>query len=385
MPQKYGKMGDLCAVLGLYIHIPFCRHACHYCNFHFSTQLQHSDAMVSAIAQEIDLHSNNQTPLSTLYFGGGSPSVLTPQELQRIFTAIHRNFDLSQTQEITLEANPEDLTPSNLETWKLLGINRLSIGIQSLNDEELSWMNRKHSAAQSLAAVALAATYGFHDVSIDLIYGSEKKSLSQWKTELEWANTCGATHLSCYAMTIEEKTTFGHRLAKGQMQSPPDEHAESHFDYLCTWAAANGWEHYEISNLCKPGHRAMHNSHYWEGHPYIGIGPSAHSFDGKNRRWNIAQNHLYMEAMQHGTRAFEEEILSVSDQLNEKLMTGLRLINGAEIAALEAIHPGYRREKEATIQNLIAKEWLLNDSSRLIIPVKSRFLCDAITVELMVD
>jgi len=189
MPQKYGKMGDLCAVLGLYIHIPFCRHACHYCNFHFSTQLQHSDAMVSAIAQEIDLHSNNQTPLSTLYFGGGSPSVLTPQELQRIFTAIHRNFDLSQTQEITLEANPEDLTPSNLETWKLLGINRLSIGIQSLNDEELSWMNRKHSAAQSLAAVALAATYGFHDVSIDLIYGSEKKSLSQWKAELEWANT----------------------------------------------------------------------------------------------------------------------------------------------------------------------------------------------------
>ncbi|MFN4941241.1 MAG: radical SAM family heme chaperone HemW [Bacteroidota bacterium] len=382
-------------MLGLYVHIPFCRHACHYCNFHFSTQLQHSDAMVTAIVAELDQSQLNhptlfangiqQPKLQTVYFGGGSPSVLTPQELHRIFEAIHRNFNLEDTLEITLEANPEDLNALNLASWKSVGINRLSIGIQSLNDVELQWMNRKHSAEQSREAVALAATFGFHNVSIDLIYGSEKKSLQQWKEELAWAADCGATHLSCYALTIEEKTTFGHRAEKGLMQAPPDEHAAAHFQYLSDWAAEQQWEHYEISNLSKPGHRAVHNSHYWEGHPYIGVGPSAHSFNGTHRRWNIAQNHVYMEKLVRGESVFEEEALSAADQLNERLMTGLRLINGVDLLDLEAIWPGYGDEKKATIEKLIAKEWLFNDSFRLAIPVKSRFLCDAITVELMVD
>ena len=351
--------------------------------------------MVTAIVAELDQSQLNhptlfangiqQPKLQTVYFGGGSPSVLTPQELHRIFEAIHRNFNLEDTLEITLEANPEDLNALNLASWKSVGINRLSIGIQSLNDVELQWMNRKHSAEQSQEAVALAATFGFHNVSIDLIYGSEKKSLQQWQEELAWAADCGATHLSCYALTIEEKTTFGHRAEKGLMQAPPDEHAAAHFQYLSDWAAEQQWEHYEISNLSKPGHRAVHNSHYWEGHPYIGVGPSAHSFNGTHRRWNIAQNHVYMEKLVRGESVFEEEALSAADQLNERLMTGLRLINGVDLRDLEAIWPGYGDEKMATIEKLIAKEWLFNDSFRLAIPVKSRFLCDAITVELMVD
>ena len=388
-------MADLCFVLGLYIHIPFCRQACHYCNFHFSTQLKHSDAMSLAIVKEIDgvhhIHPSlfadgaTRLPIHTLYFGGGSPSVLHPQELQRIFDAIRRNFDVSTLTETTLEANPEDLSDQNLQRWKSMGINRLSIGIQSLDDGELQWMNRAHSSEQSRAAVARAAAQGFHDVSIDLIYGSEKKSLSQWKDELAWAAQCGATHLSCYALTIEEKTTFGHQAKKGHLVAPPDDHAEAQFLYLSEWAFAHGWEHYEISNLCLPGHRAQHNSHYWQGHPYIGIGPSAHSFDGKTRRWNIAQNHLYMEKVSDGEPAFEEEILSPADQTNELIMTGLRLIEGVSLQMLETIWPTFRKEKQSTIDQLVNKGWLLPETDRLIIPVTARFLCDAITVDLMVD
>lgn len=351
--------------------------------------------MVEAMGIELDQsrsnhpslfsHGENKPKLHTVYLGGGSPSVLNPQELHRIFASIHRNFNLEDTREITLEANPEDLNKLNLETWRSLGINRLSIGLQSLNDTELQWMNRKHTAAQSREALALATTYGFHNVSIDLIYGSEKKSLSQWKEELNWAANCGATHLSCYAMTIEEKTAFGHRTEKGLMKAPPDEHAEAQFQYLCQWAAQAQWEHYEISNLCKPGHRAIHNSHYWEGHPYIGVGPSAHSFNGSHRRWNIAQNHLYVENLHQGNVFYEEEVLSTSDQLNERLMTGLRLINGVDLSDLELILPGYSEKKKEVIRKLQMKGWLHDDISRLIIPVESRFLCDAITVELMVD
>lgn len=388
-------MTHLCSVLGLYIHIPFCRQACHYCNFHFSTQLKHSEAMVSAISQEIDQARNIHPTLfpgdaslpkiNTLYFGGGSPSVLTPQELQRIFDAIRRNFDLTVLSETTLEANPEDLSPENLMLWKSMGINRLSMGIQSLNDEELRWMNRAHSSEQSRAAVARAAAQGFHDVSIDLIYGSEKKTLLQWKEELAWAAQCGASHLSCYALTIEEKTAFGHLAKKGQLSAPPDEHAEAQFLYLSEWAHAQGWEHYEISNLCLPGHRAKHNSNYWQGHPYIGVGPSAHSFDGKTRRWNIAQNHTYIEKITHNDTAFEAEILSAADQTNELLMTGLRLIEGVSLQALEWLWPGYTEQKAPQVKSLVQKGWLLAESDRLIIPVSARFLCDAITVELMVD
>jgi len=382
-------------VLGLYFHIPFCRQACHYCNFHFSTQLKHSDAMATAIAREIDnvqqIHPTlfadgiARLPIHTLYFGGGSPSVLHPQELQRIFEAIRRNFDTRDLSETTLEANPEDLSDRNLQLWKSMGINRLSIGIQSLDDGELQWMNRAHSSEQSRAAVARAAAQGFHDVSIDLIYGSEKKSLSQWKEELAWAAQCGATHLSCYALTVEEKTTFGHQAKKGLMVAPPDEHAEDQFSYLTEWARTHGWEHYEISNLCLPGHRAQHNSHYWQGHPYIGIGPSAHSFNGKTRQWNIAQNHLYMEKISAGEPAYEAEILSRADQTNELLLTGLRLTEGVSIQALEDRWPGYFAQKQTDIQRLVKKGWLLSPLDRLVVPETARFLCDAITVELMVD
>ena len=323
--------------------------------------------------------------LKTIYFGGGSPSVLPPQELQRIFSSIHRNFDISEAIEITLEANPEDINQNQLDAWKSTGITRLSIGLQSLDNEELQWMNRAHSAEQSKKTVELSLAAGFDNLSIDLIYGSEKKSIEQWKNELEWALNCGANHLSCYALTIEEKTTFGKWAKTQKIIAPADEHAEEQFHYLSQWAAKNDWEHYEISNLCKPNHRAIHNSNYWAGNPYIGIGPSAHSFSGNKRRWNVSSNQKYMFLIQNNEAVFEEEILSTRDQLNEYLLTQLRTMDGADIEQLEKLWPDFIAKKSKCIANLIEKNQLIEINNRLIIPTAARFLCDAITVELMVD
>ena len=381
------KVRPLHYMTGLYIHIPFCRQACHYCNFHFSTQLKHINPLVDAICAEIDQQntSANPLPIHTIYFGGGSPSLLSPQQLHRIFEAIHRNFNTQNCVEITLEANPEDINPTNLQHWKALGINRLSLGIQSLNNEELQWMNRAHTAEQSLQAVELCTTAGFHNLSIDLIYGSEKKSLDQWKSELQWALACGANHLSCYALTIEDKTAFGQWARDKKLIPPADEHAEAQFHYLSQWAAENHWEHYEISNLCKPQHRAIHNSNYWSGHPYIGIGPSAHSFDGQTRRWNVSSNHKYMHCIQNNLPVFEEEILTKSNKINEYLLTQLRTTDGAEIQQLEKLWPGFIEEKQSTIQSLQTKHQLQVTQTNLLIPSTARFLADAITVELMMD
>lgn len=371
---------------GLYLHIPFCRKACHYCNFHFSTQLNNVDAFVEAIVKEIFLEAKYlpNPKLESIYFGGGSPSILSEKQLSRIFDAIKLNFRLKNIQEITLETNPEDIDLSNLKLWKEMGINRLSIGIQSLNDDELKWMNRSHNKDQSLNAVEKARKAGFDNLSIDLIYGSEKKSLNQWKTELEWANKCGANHISCYALTIEEKTPFGKWVKNNKMAIPKDEHSEIQFQYLSNWAIKNQWEHYEISNLCKPGHRAVHNSNYWSAKPYLGLGPSAHSFNGHSRRWNVANNAVYVQNLDTDQRIWEEEILSDKDILNEFLLTQLRLKTGVSLSKLEILYPGYGTIQQKTIDALIAKRQINIVEDRLVIPVNSKFLADAITVELMI-
>lgn len=388
-------MLDLCIVLGLYIHIPFCRQACHYCNFHFSTQLQHIDVLTDAICSEMELvlQSSFLQPdarhlkpqIGSIYFGGGSPSVLNPQQLQRIFDAIHRNFNCQCVQEITFEANPEDIHHENLSAWKSFGINRLSIGIQSLCNNELKWMNRAHTAEHSKLAVEQALQSGFSDLSIDLIYGSEKKTLQQWQIELDWAADCGVNHLSCYALTIEEKTPFHIWAKQGKINTLTDEHAEAQFQYLTQWAAIQNWEHYEISNLCKPKHRAMHNSNYWSGQHYLGLGPSAHSFNGISRRWNVANNQHYLQGILSKSSQFEEELLSKSDRFNEYLMTQLRIIDGVSITQLELLWPGFNQQKATTIAELILQNKLTFNNNHLCIPPNARFLSDGITIELMVD
>ncbi len=370
---------------GLYIHIPFCRKACHYCNFHFSTQLKNIQPLVDALCMEIANESPFfHHPLHTVYFGGGSPSLLNNRQLTQIFEAVSARFDLSKIQEITLEANPEDMIPESLQHWKSLGVNRLSVGIQSLNNDELAWMNRAHTARQAIESLEMAREIGFDNFSIDLIYGSEKKSLLQWQQELEWVHSIGVNHLSCYALTIEENTPFGKWAKLNKLIAPPDEHAEEQFLYLTQWAAQHHWEHYEISNLCKPGHQAIHNSNYWAGSPYLGIGPSAHSFNGTSRRWNPSNNALYIRGIQTGAPTFTEEILSQVDIANEFLLTQLRLTKGVNIQEINILYPGFEELKRPIIEKLIRNRQIVEQGGHWSIPSAARFVADAITVELMV-
>ena len=286
---------------------------------------------------------------------------------------------------IALEANPEDMIQESMGQWKSLGVNRLSVGIQSLNDDELEWMNRSHTVKQAIQSLLTAREIGFTNFSIDLIYGSEKKSLMQWQQELDWVNSIGVNHLSCYALTIEENTPFGKWAKSNKLNTPPDEHAEEQFLYLSQWASQNNWEHYEISNLSKPGHQAIHNSNYWAGLPYLGIGPSAHSYDGKSRRWNISNNALYISGIQNGTPTFTEEILSTVDVVNELLLTQLRLTKGVNIQQINLLYPGFEKLKRPIIEKLIGNFQIVEHNGHWSIPSAARFLADAITVELMLD
>jgi len=324
---------------GIYIHIPFCSKACHYCNFHFSTSLHRKDAFLKAIRQEIaskQFPVTMQDPLtiSTLYIGGGTPSLLSSNELYHLIQHVKENYSFETGMEITLEANPDDISSEKLTGWKQAGINRLSIGVQSFRQQDLEWMNRAHSAIQATQAIELARQAGFDNLTIDLIYGTPTMDDATWLENLEIANTLGITHLSCYALTVEEKTALHYFIAKGKVQELNEEKQVRHFEMLTQWAKEHGWEQYEISNLCRPGHRSKHNSAYWAGTPYLGFGPSAHSFDGKNNRWMaVANNALYIQAWleNKGAGTYETETLTAEQQLNERIMTGLRRIEGVSI------------------------------------------------------
>ena len=324
---------------GIYIHIPFCRQACTYCNFHFSVNLSGMESMVAAIETEI-LQANaaqfpdaaNALQIETIYFGGGTPGLLSPNMLHRLLAAIYQRFTVQPGAEITLETNPDDHTPEKLQAWKTAGINRLSIGVQSFYDDDLRWMNRVHNAGQSLRAIQAAQDAGFDNLTIDLIYGTPQLTDSRWLHNLQQATQLGVPHLSCYALTVEPKTALAAQIRNGISQPVHADQQAEQFMLLTHWAAQNGFEHYEISNLAKPGHRSRHNSAYWQGKPYWGFGPSAHSFDGYTRRWwNIANNALYQKAIENNLPLHEEEILTPAQQLNEYIMTALRTAEGIRL------------------------------------------------------
>jgi oxygen-independent coproporphyrinogen-3 oxidase len=326
---------------GIYIHIPFCRKACHYCNFHFSTSLHQKPLLIKAIQKEIIQPAmpagvQAERNIGTIYFGGGTPSILEIPELIQLMDAISKNYHVETGAEITLEANPDDINPAKLQAWKSLGINRLSIGVQSFADDDLRWMNRAHNALQAIECIQLAKLYGFHDLTIDLIYGTPTLTDTQWKKNVETAISLGINHLSCYALTVEERTALNHFIKKGKVP-PVDEAKQSrHFDMLMKITATAGFEHYEISNFAKPGHRSKHNSNYWSGKAYYGFGPAAHSYNGlATRWWNIANNKLYADAIEKNEPAFLWEVLSSTERLNEIIMTGLRTMDGINIASIE--------------------------------------------------
>ncbi len=338
---------------GIYIHIPFCKQACTYCNFHFSTSLKLREPLLDALRDELEtrhLEFNNST-VDTIYLGGGTPSLLSITELSELFEAIYKWYHIADTPEITIESNPDDLTKDKLNRLRRSMINRLSIGTQSFFNEDLKYMNRAHNADEAYRSISYAREIGFENITIDLIYGTPTLSHENWEHNLSKVVELGVPHLSAYQLTVEPRTALEAYIKKGQALPPEDQTAVDQFNTLMSWADETGFEHYEISNFCKPGHRSRHNSSYWHGVPYIGIGPSAHSFDGTKRSWNVANNAKYIKAISSATSATEGiEELTLSEQYNEYVMTGLRLKEGVREDRISRFGVGYLKHFKQCIQ-----------------------------------
>lgn len=318
---------------GIYLHIPFCKQACHYCDFHFSTNLSRKNDMVRAIASELALQKNYLLGenISSIYFGGGTPSLLDREELSLIFEAIHGNFTVDTAAEITLEANPDDLSAENLAAFSTSGINRLSIGIQTFNADQLKFLNRAHNADQARNCVILAKEAGFKNISIDLIYAIPSPDHTIWKNDLEVALALDPQHISSYSLTIEPKTVFGTWTKTGKMAAIDEEYAATQFEILMGTLEKHGYEQYEISNFCKPGFISRHNSNYWRQAKYLGVGPGAHSYNHSLRQSNISNNAIYIKSIANGNVPFEEDYLDNTAKVNEYMMTSLRTKWGCDL------------------------------------------------------
>jgi oxygen-independent coproporphyrinogen-3 oxidase len=317
---------------GIYIHIPFCKKACHYCDFHFSTSLLKLDPLLQALETEIALRKNYLAePIETIYLGGGTPSLIPPAAIHHLFEIVQANFSVSPSAEITLEANPDDITAEQVAAWKKAGINRMSVGVQSFHPHLLQWMNRAHDANQSVEAISLLQKGGFENISLDLIYGCPNQSDESWEKDVRETLALGVPHVSCYALTSEPNTALWHMIKKGDTPQIQSEQQAHQFILLMEWMQAAGYEHYEISNFSLPHQRSLHNSAYWKGVPYLGIGPSAHSFNGIEREWNISNNAVYIESIRKGMLPNTKEILTSTQQVNEYIMTSLRTMEGISL------------------------------------------------------
>ncbi len=375
---------------GIYIHIPFCKQACNYCNFHFSTSLKQKGDLLEALIKEISLSPSllfrdmdELEIISTLYFGGGTPSILTIDDLQIIFDALHKRFVFAHDIEITIEANPDDITDLKLQQWKQAGINRLSVGIQSFAEDELVWMNRVHNAKESLICIDKIKAAGFTNFSVDLIYGSPLLSDANWKKNVQIVIEKNIPHISCYALTVEPKTALDKMIALKKKAPVDPERQAQQFVLLMEWMAAARYEHYEISNFAKPGSRSKHNSSYWSGSTYYGFGPSAHSFDGKSRRWNIANNAVYIQSLQKDSLAFEEEILTETQQLNEYIMTALRTMEGISVAFISSAYGEEKSNKLQAASNKYESSGKLKmENGKIILTPEGKLFADGIAADL---
>ena len=319
---------------GIYIHIPFCRQACHYCDFHFSTNLSRKNEMIMAIAKEIENSSEKiNDQIHTIYFGGGTPSLLSQEELRLLFATIHQNYEVCNEAEVTLEANPEDLSTENATGFLEAGINRLSIGIQTFENERLKWMNRAHDSTQSSTAVANAREAGFKNISLDLIYAVPEHGQQGWILDLEKTIALNPEHISLYGLTIEPETVFGKWERDQKLVEVPESDAADQYLQAIDLLKKSGFLHYEVSNFGKKGYHSRHNHSYWSGVPYLGFGPGAHSFDGKDqRRFNIRNNAKYIKGINENEAQYETESLSPTQRRNEQILTGLRTAKGIRIS-----------------------------------------------------
>lgn len=369
---------------GIYIHIPFCRKACHYCNFHFSTSVKQTVEMANAICKEAELRRTYiNEPVTTIYFGGGTPSLLKAADLRLQLEKFKQLFAIDPDAEITLEANPDDINEEKLAAWKTIGINRLSIGVQSFFEEDLQWMNRAHNATQALQSIQLAQQYGFNNITIDLIYGTPTLTNEKWKQNVEKAFELSVPHLSCYALTVEPKTALEKMIAAHKIAAVDAERQSIQFELLMEWTNALGYEHYEISNFAKPGFRSKHNSSYWQGKSYLGLGPSAHSFNGAGRQWNIANNAFYLKSIEQDAVPFELETLTETQQLNEYIMTSLRTMEGL---SMSVVQQKWGEEKADRIQKIAKKylgqQMITIENAQFILTRKGKLFADGISAEL---
>ena len=361
---------------GIYIHIPFCKQACHYCNFHFATSLHYKNDFVAALLKEITFQKGylDNELVETIYLGGGTPSLLSVDELALIITKINSSFNVQAGTEITLEANPDDITEEKLLEWKQTGINRLSIGIQSFFEEDLKWMNRAHNAQQAIDSLQLAVKH-FDNITIDLIYGTPQLTNEKWKQNVDTAISLNIPHLSCYALTVEPKTPLDKMIKQRKSDDINPDNQSEQFLLLIQWLEEAGYEHYEISNFAKPDMRSRHNSSYWQGKKYLGLGPSAHSFNGAERQWNIANNNIYIESINNGKTPFEKEELTATQKLNEYVMTSLRTIEGLNLA----ITGNHLLEKS---KKFIDSGLMKLKNNSLVLTREGKLLADGIAAEL---
>ena len=369
---------------GIYIHIPFCKQACHYCDFHFSTSLKKKKDLIQSLITELELRKEEfkNTEVETIYFGGGTPSLLTNNELQSIIDAVDGNYSVVAYPEITLEANPDDLSHNRIEALTNTPINRLSIGIQSFFETDLKLMNRAHNAQEAKACLEKAVEH-FDNISLDLIYGIPGASNEQWIKNIEMALSFGVPHISSYALTVEPKTALASFIEKGIIENVDDEQAHEQFHILKEQLEDAGFIHYELSNFGKEGFFSKNNSAYWQGKSYIGIGPSAHSFNGKKRSWNVRNNTKYIKAVLNGDLPMEIEHLTKIDQYNEYIMTGLRTVWGVSLEKVEKDFGHLLKNYLIEQANVFINQHLLYiDGEHLRVTKKGQFLSDGIASEL---
>jgi len=373
---------------GVYFHIPFCKQACHYCDFHFSTSLKYKQEMLQAIAHELKLQADflptNQ--INTVYFGGGTPSLLTAKEIDFLIHELAQYYNITSDAEITLEANPDDLDKEKISSLTHTDINRLSIGVQSFYDEDLRWMNRAHCAQEAETAIKRAQDTGFENITADLIYGFPMLTDEKWANNVNKLAHFQIPHISAYNLTVEPRTALAHFIAKGKQATPDEEQGARQFTWLIERLVEEGYQHYEISNFAKPNRYAIHNTNYWQAIPYLGLGPSAHSYNGLNRQWNVNHNTKYIRAIMENTLPAEVETLSITDRLNEYIMTSLRTMWGLSLSYVQStfgftIYQNLLKQ----VRPFIAKQYIQETEEHLILTTQGKLMADHIAATLFAD
>lgn len=370
---------------GIYIHIPFCKQACNYCDFHFSTSMKMKTSFVNALLQEIELRKGDlgDQVLSSIYFGGGTPSLLNSSELNSIFEKMKACFIISSDAEITLEANPDDLTIEKIKTLKQSPINRLSIGVQSFRDEDLRFMNRAHTSDQAIKSIKMCQEAGFNNLSIDLIYGTPGMTNQAWKNNLSTCFNLDVPHVSSYALTVEKNTALYYQIEKSKSILVSEKQSAAQFEILMLEMAKQGYEQYEISNFCKPNSYSHHNSSYWKKDHYLGLGPSAHSFIGSKRLWNVSNNVKYIKSLSENILPIQEETLTIQDQYNEYVMTSLRTIWGCSYSYLtEQFSDAFARYFKEGIRKYISSKHVKEINGIYTLTTKGKLLADGIASDL---